>query len=310
MDLSTDKTQRNNYADKEFWNARFTSEKKNDWYIMWKEFKPYIDSMATAKDIPILNVGCGNSYISIDMWKDGFSNVVNIDISDKAVEMMSSQAESLGVKTQFLEMDATKMTFPDDSFEAVIDKGTLDALNCALDNQLSYDLVREMYRVCRVGGRVFIVTHTCPDERGKILDTIFDPSKTRIRYCLQSLSPQVNLVNIMRSKGKGKTMNDIIRDPELFVECLSEHKRDQEEAKNMSMMWRDYNWYGSKKYQELESQITEVEVQKSPVSGQLDPQDLLECEKNSENCTSLETRERFLPRQNYCFIYEISKLSK
>jgi hypothetical protein len=41
-------------------------------------------------------------------------------------------------------MDATKMTFPDSSFDFVIDKGTLDALACGNETQISSALLKEM----------------------------------------------------------------------------------------------------------------------------------------------------------------------
>lgn len=319
----------NNYSDKEFWNSRFTNEKKNDWYINWKEFKPYISSLNLDQNSKILNVGSGTSHVAIDMWKDGIKGVVNIDISDQAVTQMQQLADNMKVDSQWIEMDATRMTFEDNQFDVVFDKGTLDALVCAPTQEIPKSMLREMFRVCKVGGLIYIVTHTCPQDRGEMLDELFDPMKAQIDYCQQALSPQVNLVNIMRTKANGKPLSDVIKDPALFLECMIEMKKDSQEAPNLQMNWRSYPWYYSKKYSQLPNEFTEA-ANSSPQVEQLSPEPKAlqtdaakivvdETEAGQENeklgtslsqTALLDKRSKFIPRQNYCFIYRIKKLSK
>ena len=319
----------NNYSDKEFWNSRFTNEKKNDWYINWNEFKPYITSLNLDPSSKILNVGSGTSYVAIDMWKDGIKGVVNIDISDQAVTQMQQIADSMNVDSQWIEMDATQMTFQDEFFDIVFDKGTLDALVCAPTQEISKSMLREMYRVCKVGGLIYIVTHSCPQDRGEILDELFDPKKSEIDYCLQALSPQVNLVNIMRSKAQGKPLSEVIRDPALFLECMIEMKKDSQEASGLQMNWRSYPWNYTKKFNQQPEESAET-VDSSLQVEQLSPEpealqadaannavDVVETGEQKETPSdslsqplSFDKRTKFVPRQNYCFIYRIKKLSK
>ena len=77
------------------------------------------------------------------MYDDGYTDVINIDISDSVVEQMKKLAakknknmtckidkinEFRSFLLKVLEMDATNMTFDSEYFDVIIDKGTLDAL--------------------------------------------------------------------------------------------------------------------------------------------------------------------------------------
>ena len=60
----------------------------------------------------------------MELHKAGYTNIVNIDISPVCVANMKAEYPELS----FLEMDMTKLTFPDDSFDLVVEKATLDSL--------------------------------------------------------------------------------------------------------------------------------------------------------------------------------------
>lgn len=76
----------------------------------------------------ILMLGCGNSKLSMDMYDTGFRDITNIDISQVAVKKMIDLNAKTRPDMKFIKMDATKMSFPDDSFSVALDKGTLDAI--------------------------------------------------------------------------------------------------------------------------------------------------------------------------------------
>jgi EEF1A lysine methyltransferase 4 len=83
-------------------------------------------------------VGCGNSKLSFQMWQAGFKNMVNIDISPSVIQQMKKEFPDL----EWEVMDATKLTYKDSEFDAIIDKGTLDALISGKN----YDICEEMLR--------------------------------------------------------------------------------------------------------------------------------------------------------------------
>jgi len=54
-------------------------------------------------------------------------------------------------------MDATKMTYPDDTFDSIIDKATLDSILCSdSSSRHVQNMVKEIYRVLKPGG-VFLM---------------------------------------------------------------------------------------------------------------------------------------------------------
>ena len=63
-----------------------------------------------------------------------------------------------------LEMDAAKMTFPDDSFDIVYAPYLISVVPDPVQ------VAREMRRVCRPGGRIVILNHFKSDEPAAVAD--------------------------------------------------------------------------------------------------------------------------------------------
>lgn len=57
-----------------------------------------------------------------------FRNITNIDISQVAIKQMIDLNKERRADMTFERMDATDMSYEDDKFSVVLDKGTLDAL--------------------------------------------------------------------------------------------------------------------------------------------------------------------------------------
>ena len=57
----------------------------------------------------LLNVGCGNSKLSADMYDVGYTSLHNIDISDVVIKQMSSMHESVRPLMKFEKMDICKV---------------------------------------------------------------------------------------------------------------------------------------------------------------------------------------------------------
>ncbi|KAB2627488.1 methyltransferase-like protein 13 [Pyrus ussuriensis x Pyrus communis] len=95
-------------------------------------------------------VGCGNAVMSEDMVKDGYEDIMNIDISSVAIDMMISKYEHIP-QLKYMQMDVRDMSFfPDDSFDGVIDKGTLDSLIFSINlvgNSTPYSQAKENYTI-------------------------------------------------------------------------------------------------------------------------------------------------------------------
>lgn len=65
------------------------------------------------------------------MYEDGFHNITNIDISSIVIKQIVDKYKDKYSTLKFIQMDVRQMnSFDNGSFDAVIDKGTLDSILC------------------------------------------------------------------------------------------------------------------------------------------------------------------------------------
>ncbi|KAG2668757.1 hypothetical protein I3843_14G005900 [Carya illinoinensis] len=155
-----------NYGDARYWDARYVQEGGSfDWYQRYTALRPFV-----RKYIPtssrVLMVGCGNAVMSEDMVKDGYEDIMNIDISSVAIDMMRRKYENIP-QLKYMQMDVRNMSFfPDESVDSVIDKGTLDSLMCSTDAPInSAQMLAEVSRLLKPGGIYMLITYGDPTVR-------------------------------------------------------------------------------------------------------------------------------------------------
>lgn len=110
-----------------YWEDRFAEESEYEWLTTWSQVEQFLLPYLKPEQ-KILIVGCGNSSFSADIYDAGFHNIVNIDFSAVVIEKMKAIHEAVRPGMQWVVMDMTKMTFPEHSFDIVIDKAAMDAL--------------------------------------------------------------------------------------------------------------------------------------------------------------------------------------
>ncbi|KAF4352702.1 hypothetical protein G4B88_009776 [Cannabis sativa] len=112
-----------NYGDALYWDARYIQEGGSfDWYQRYSALRPFVRNYFPTSS-RVLMVGCGNAVMSEDMVKDGYEDIMNIDISSVAIEMMKRKHVNTP-QLKYMQMDVRDMSvFPDESFDGVLDKG-------------------------------------------------------------------------------------------------------------------------------------------------------------------------------------------
>lgn len=126
----------------------------------------------------ILITGCGNSSLSADLYDVGYTNITNIDVSEVAIKQMN-MVNSNRTNMKFLHMDALKMTFSNEEFNVVLDKGTLDALmpdDAPETNERIDKYFAEIKRVLKLGGRYLCISLLQSHILKKLLDSFGDRS--------------------------------------------------------------------------------------------------------------------------------------
>ncbi|KAK4592039.1 hypothetical protein RGQ29_016498 [Quercus rubra] len=155
-----------NYGDALYWDARYIQEGGSfDWYQRYSALRPFVRKYIRPSS-RVLMVGCGNAVMSEDMIKDGYEDIMNIDISSVAIEMMRRKYEYIP-QLKYMQMDVRDMSFfPDESFDSIIDKGTLDSLMCGTDAPISAtQMLGEVSRLLKPGGVYMLITYGDPSVR-------------------------------------------------------------------------------------------------------------------------------------------------
>jgi len=153
------------YGKADYWDERYSVNSDGDtfdWYQRWSGLKSFLEPKLKL-DSSILMVGCGNSTLSIDMYNNNYKNITNIDISGVVINQMLTRYPMM----TWLQMDVMKMTtFSDNSFNVIIDKGTLDAILCGDNSTVNAEaMLREISRLLTPNGVFFEITYGLPENR-------------------------------------------------------------------------------------------------------------------------------------------------
>ncbi len=153
----------------QYWDERYTKDTEPfEWYQNYQGFREHIHEYLRPA-FKILNVGCGNSLVSEDMHRDGFTDITNIDISSTVIEQMIDRTNTLpGLSWQV--MDCRNMEFDDETFDAVLDKGCLDTLLAGETSQDNVsDFLEGVARIIKTGGTYMCISVGIPEQRLTIL---------------------------------------------------------------------------------------------------------------------------------------------
>ena len=172
-------TSNSRFKKKAYWDERFTEEEKYDWLLEFEHVADDLVPLISPSD-RILVVGCGNSTFSRKLYDAGFTNVVNIDYSGVVIEKMAAAHGEECPSMSWVEMDMTKLTFEDQSFDVVIDKAAMDAL--VVDEVDVWDPAEEVVRV--VHNMCSEVRRVLKKDNGKFILISFAQPHFRTKYLM------------------------------------------------------------------------------------------------------------------------------
>ena len=120
----------------------------------------------------ILDIGCGNSKLSEDLYEDGYNNLTSVDISGIVIGQMQEYYKEKIPSIKFEKGDIRDMRplfNEDELFDVVLDKGTLDSILCGDSSGPNTDkALKEIYRVLKPNGVYICMTYGLPDQRLEI----------------------------------------------------------------------------------------------------------------------------------------------
>ncbi|OLL24445.1 Queuine tRNA-ribosyltransferase-like protein [Neolecta irregularis DAH-3] len=109
----------------EYWNTKYKPDSiPFDWFLKYDQIKDFIIPFLT-KNSRILQLGCGNSELSGNLYDDGFQNIVNVDFSNTLISEMIQRYKNKPM--EWTVADARELRYSGE-FDVIIDKGCLDAM--------------------------------------------------------------------------------------------------------------------------------------------------------------------------------------
>ena len=155
------------FLSKKYWDSFFKKlEQKNtdneffEWYGEFPSFSPYLLQILHPS-FQILNIGCGNSLFSEQLYDSGYKNIKNIDFSEKVIKKMRKRSSKIRPEMSYEVGDVFNMKFEGGSFDAVMDKGTLDAVYPE-DTEVNLERVQGLFKrvleILKPEGSYFIIS--------------------------------------------------------------------------------------------------------------------------------------------------------
>ncbi|CAM9705323.1 unnamed protein product [Chrysoparadoxa australica] len=156
----------NEFSSKSYWQSFFQQRTDAfEWYGEYKDMQGLIRKYLPRREgegSRVLVVGCGNSDFSAHLYEDGYFAVTNIDFSEVVIEEMEQKHRLSHPQMLWKVMDMTDMQgVEDESTDAMMDKGALDALMSEDTEGVrlsAQKMMREVSRVLLPGGYYMCVT--------------------------------------------------------------------------------------------------------------------------------------------------------
>ncbi|KAG8581747.1 hypothetical protein GDO81_007787 [Engystomops pustulosus] len=115
------------YKELQYWDSRYEEEERgHEWFGSYHDFA-HLVRRELRPGTRGLVLGCGTSSLSAELHKEGVRPLVSIDYSPVCIKEMA-QRNACVPDMSWMVMDARHLQFPDETFDLVIEKGTLDAM--------------------------------------------------------------------------------------------------------------------------------------------------------------------------------------
>ena len=71
-----------------------TQEDEYEWFKGFADFR-HLVLPHLSKEYRILIIGCGNSLLPMDLWREGYRDVTSVDLSQAVISRMASRAAAM-----------------------------------------------------------------------------------------------------------------------------------------------------------------------------------------------------------------------
>jgi ubiquinone/menaquinone biosynthesis C-methylase UbiE len=158
------------YSLKTYWNERYAKDNEPfEWLQSYTTLKEYLEKYV-PKQGKILHLGCGSSELGIEMYKGGWTDIINIDFSNLLIDSLKKRYSN-NVGLMFTEMNAEEMSFPKGVFDTVIDKACIDSVLCSDGAaRRAEKIIKNINKVLKPEGVFLMVSIAKSDIRKRFLE--------------------------------------------------------------------------------------------------------------------------------------------
>lgn len=158
-----------NYASEAYWDSRYEQNVEHEWYFSYEDLHPLFAKKYAPDSFEgsVLEIGCGDRPM-IPGFVAAYPTCTlacGMDYSQNAVDMAGKVPIISDNKdvVSYARMDARKMTYSTDSFDIVIDKGTIDAMMSDADSKAAAknvkQIIKETLRVMKPAATFVLISH-------------------------------------------------------------------------------------------------------------------------------------------------------
>jgi SAM-dependent methyltransferase len=158
------------YDSKTYWDKRYEESNGHEWYYSFDILLPLFEKYL-LKDFSgsILELGCGDKPL-LPGFETNFkqsARLIGIDYSQNVVDLLNKEKQE-GSVISYQQMDARRTNFNSDSFDFIVDKGTMDAMLSAKSAEQGFANVNKIFleavRVLKLDSQFVIVSHIEADS--------------------------------------------------------------------------------------------------------------------------------------------------
>jgi SAM-dependent methyltransferase len=124
------------FGRQDYWNEVYEKQSNFSWYAGWEDLEAFVREFVNPQ-AKVLLPGVGNDAMLLDMFDDGYTRITAMDYAPEGIsrchEMLGESRirhddEEEGVDLLVADARDLSGVFESQSFDAVIEKGTLDAI--------------------------------------------------------------------------------------------------------------------------------------------------------------------------------------
>ena len=101
----------------QYWDTRFEGEEQFEWLQVWEAYGPSLlevlkRAITKEREPRVLVIGCGNSDLGAQLYKEGWTDITNVDFSAGVISKMQVKYQTLCPSMQWHVGDCRSLEYP------------------------------------------------------------------------------------------------------------------------------------------------------------------------------------------------------